>query len=376
MKFNLSKSNGSFRVRFTLDGTRHDFRPGTKDPAVAAAIVRQMTYEWDAGLFDQTLDRYKVKKRDSQINLPAQSQTPKLIDLWEKWVQWAEVSLETYNNTHAWLERVIRQHDPDWNETEWFLQTYADNSASTFNRYRSKLKSCVGHALDAGIVTGGNPYALIKPKKSKGKGNHVKPFTREEIRLILDALQSDRFVHPCSPYTHSHYVPFVKMMFATGLRLGEIAGLTWDCIDLENNQLIIKQSLGKDFGFSHTTSRKIIKTTKTGIVNYLPINTTIRQIISNLERSNCSNYVFIGQRNNSYIDIASFRRYVWTPVLKALGIKYRYPYQSRHTVLSEIASKHGLLAASRVAGHKSVEMVSRHYARFTGDVELPDLFDT
>jgi hypothetical protein len=32
-----------------------------------------------------------------------------------------------------------------------------------------------------------------------------------------------------------------------------------------------------------------------------------------------------------------------------------------------------LLAAAKLAGHKSLDMVSRHYARFTDEIALPDL---
>ena len=80
MKFNFSKSQGSYRIRFTHEGKRRDFRPGTKDEAVATAIVKQMTYEWETGQFDLTLERYKVKNRDPKINpieKPVKYETPK-----------------------------------------------------------------------------------------------------------------------------------------------------------------------------------------------------------------------------------------------------------------------------------------------------------
>jgi integrase len=78
--------------------------------------------------------------------------------------------------------------------------------------------------------------------------------------------------------------------------------------------------------------------------------------------------VFPGARGGGVLDTRAFRE-TWKKVLDGLGLPYRNPYQTRHTALSHIAQNHGLLAAAKVAGHKSLDMVSRHYARFAGDLK-------
>jgi integrase len=86
--------------------------------------------------------------------------------------------------------------------------------------------------------------------------------------------------------------------------------------------------------------------------------------------ANSTDWVFKGHQGD-YISTASFRD-TWKLVLTGLGIEYRYPYQMKHTCLSFVATQQGLLAASKLARHKNVTMVAKHYARFVDEVKLPD----
>ena len=164
----------------------------------------------------------------------------------------------------------------------------------------------------------------------------------------------------------------VRFLFLTGCRLGEAIGLTWDCVDLVNRVITIKRALGKDLASNPNSSRKIFKPTKTGRVRYIPINSDLMDILESVEGN--EGYVFKGHRGG-YIGLDSFRQKVWKKVLAGLGIEYRYPYQTRHTVLSKVSASHGLAAASKLAGHVDLSMVSKHYIRFTGELEdvLPSL---
>lgn len=106
------------------------------------------------------------------------------------------------------------------------------------------------------------------------------------------------------------------------------------------------------------------------------MNSALRKVLLNHKPkdSKPNSLVFPGARSKGILDIDSFRE-VWKQILTGLGIDYRKPYNTRHTALSHIAQDHGLLAAAKVAGHKSLDMVSRHYARFTGDLKdvMPEL---
>ena len=65
-----------------------------------------------------------------------------------------------------------------------------------------------------------------------------------------------------------------------------------------------------------------------------------------------------------WIDERAFRRSFWTPTLKRLGIRYRRPYNMRHTYATVMLMA-GMNAAfcARQLGH-SVEMFHRTYAKW------------
>jgi integrase len=71
-------------------------------------------------------------------------------------------------------------------------------------------------------------------------------------------------------------------------------------------------------------------------------------------------YVFVTETGEP--DVSNFRARVWEPALKKAGLKYRYPYQARHT----FATKHlgrgynPLWVANQM--ETSPEMIYKHYA--------------
>jgi integrase len=56
-------------------------------------------------------------------------------------------------------------------------------------------------------------------------------------------------------------------------------------------------------------------------------------------------------------------------------MEYRNPYQTRHAALTHAVMDPsiGVLGAAQILGHKTIRMVSQHYARFIGQSNLPDM---
>lgn len=377
MKFNLTTDKGNYRIDFTLEGKRKRFYPGTKDEIIANQLVKQMAYEWDTGKFDLTLQSYRLKNRTQPKpkNLSKEKDdTPQtLLALWDRYVESLHLSSSTRNGHYHLIRQAIKKHNPKVSDVSWFIELREVWSPKTWLGRKSYIKSCMDWAIEEGLFTDKNLYKALKPVK-KVTPDRIKPFNSEEIGKILKALENNEFCNPHNRYKHSHYVPFVKFLLITGCRLGEATGLTWDCIDLDSKMIVIKQALGKDMSVGPNKTRKVLKETKTGNVRYIPMNNALLALLEGLFNQLEDNqlkadkqFVFKGHRGK-YIDTASFRRNVWKPILEKLGIQYRYPYQTRHTVLSAVVSSHGLLAAAKLAGHKNLDMVSRHYARYTDDL--------
>uniref|UniRef100_B8HJM3 Integrase family protein n=1 Tax=Cyanothece sp. (strain PCC 7425 / ATCC 29141) TaxID=395961 RepID=B8HJM3_CYAP4 len=382
MRFSVGQNNNSYYIRFTLGGKQKNFYPGTKDRIVAESIARKMTLEWELGQFDLTLTRYKCNAIENQANYSpelveklAGKKEPRLLELWDKWVDSLKLPDFTKNNHyHCVRQAIIKQSKPPvWDDTSWYLQ-YKDKWANTtFNQRRHYLRGCINWALEKKLVSGKNPYMNIRAVRSR-KPDHVKPFTPEEIHQIIAAFESNQFCPKCSAYLHSHYVPFVRFQFLTGARSGETIALQWKHVDFKSGRIRVEQALGRCLDTSPFATRKSLKETKTGTTGWIPISPALQKVLESVRplQVDPEAWVFPGQRGG-YIDTRRFRK-IWKKVLEGLGIEYRYPSQTRHTVLSRVAETQGVEAASKLARHRGTQTAIRHYIRGSGKVELPNFF--
>jgi len=111
-----------------------------------------------------------------------------------------------------------------------FVNSKYENGCST--ALIRKLKNIIHGSLKQAIVN-----QLVTKNVSEGvilpthKQKEIRVFTKEEEKAFIEALKGDRLE-----------VAF-KLDMVSGLRIGELLGLTWDCVDLENGIINIKQSL-------------------------------------------------------------------------------------------------------------------------------------
>lgn len=89
-------------------------------------------------------------------------------------------------------------------------------------------------------------------------------------------------------------------------------------------------------------------------------------------------YVF-RTRNGMPINNTNFNNRVWKPLLCHLGIKYRRPYQMRHTCATLwLAAGESPEWIARQLGHSTTEMLFRTYSRYVPNLMRRDgnAFDT
>lgn len=227
-----------------------------------------------------------------------------------------------------------------------------------------------------------NPFALVKPLKKSAAQTHGKrrgkveesldaplpssaaavfsanegdpdPFSTDEIEAIL------RYVDP----SIRNQLAFA---FYSGLRSGEIMALRVNDLQLDKNRILVRRSL----------SRGILKSTKTDQQRWVdllpPAKAAIEAQIALLGAPDGWVFPnpFTGKRwaNESKIT----RR--WTTALKKAGIRYRRPYQTRHTYASLMLSAgEKVLYVAEQMGHADWSMLIKVYGRWlaSGSVETP-----
>ena len=116
-------------------------------------------------------------------------------------------------------------------------------------------------------------------------------------------------------------------MFYTGCRTSEALGLKWDNIHLDKGYILFSEA-SVLAGTRKQTQKKGLKTQSQ---RKFPINSQLFQQLMLIPK--LSEYVFV-KKDGSPIKPNTFRQNIWKLVLDKLEIRYRKPYQTRHTFIT------------------------------------------
>lgn len=104
-------------------------------------------------------------------------------------------------------------------------------SAKTVRNVHGVLHKALEQAVQVGYMRT-NPASACKPPR----------VTKAEIKP-LDASQVSAFLKVAQGHPHEY---LYQITMFTGLRQGEVLGLTWDCLDMERGTLLVKQQLRRE----------------------------------------------------------------------------------------------------------------------------------
>lgn len=354
--------HGSIQLKFSHNSKRYSFNPipgadfnATRDIAQAIAIATKISNDILAGYFDTTLERYRIATKASQESNTNNTKPRLLLDLWDKWVDTLGLSEATKANHYKTVRIMIAKHKPSIIDAQWFID--ADLATRTKRDRISLLRACYNWAMVQGLVNS-NPYQDLKLKKSTT--TPIKPFSQLEIANIINGFQS---IAP-------HYLPFVKFLLLTGVRVSEAIGLRWADVDFDRSELTIAFSLSKDpCGNGYT---RIRKETKTGSMRVLPMSQSLRDTLSAIAPTHELVFTTL---NGCTIDADNFRERTWANVLKAVGVPYRKIHNTRHTMISH-AIDQGIAptGVAYLAGHSNTRMIMTTYGHMINKPSLPKMF--
>jgi integrase len=162
-----------------------------------------------------------------------------------------------------------------------------------------------------------NPFERVRNLTVKTR--EPEPFTAHEVAKILNELESQER-------------NLIQFAFWSGLRTSELIALRWQDVDLEHNRVFVRQA----------KVRGHLKSTKT-IAGFREVT-----LEPQAKQALLSQQVFTGKIGDTVFHDSrirgpwkndqAIRKIVWTPALKKAGIKYREPYQTRHTFASTLLS--------------------------------------
>lgn len=202
-------------------------------------------------------------------------------------------------------------------------------SPSTVNRYLAAFSCAMSYAVrECGWISDNPCRRVSKFKESASRDRIASP--KECTRILAE----------CAKSQNEHLLPIVLLAITTGMRQGEITGLTWDCVDLERQMINLKE-------------------TKNGRPRTVSLVGEVLQLLRErfLVRNQHTPYVFPAKKRFGCISI----RKAWEEALKRAGVKGLRFHDLRHTFATYAAeSGASNIELATAMGHQTLQMLQRY----------------
>jgi integrase len=155
---------------------------------------------------------------------------------------------------------------------------------------------------------------------------------------------------------------FIQFAFATGLRTSEMIALRWKDVDWKARCVIVRVAVVEK---TEKGTKTLAGTRRVQLDDAAYAALEGQKSWTLLQ----GNRVFHNPRTNLPLsDDQQIRKSLWLPAIKAAEVRYRNPYQTRHTFASTLLSSGANpWWVQEQMGHKTVEMIFKVYGKWIPD---------
>ncbi|WP_345956561.1 site-specific integrase [Pseudomonas fulva] len=223
-------------------------------------------------------------------------------------------------------------------------------SNKTLSNIQSCLRSALNDAVDEELLDinplSGWTYAR---KEAPPRDDDVDPFSPGEQQAILAALTGQAR-------------NMVQFALWTGLRTSELVALEWGDVDWVRGEVMISRAMTQAAG----GEAEVTKTTA-GRRSVKLLRPALEALTAQKAHTFLADAeVFQNPRTlERWAGDQPIRKTMWHPAMKKAGVRYRRPYQTRHTYASMMlsAGEHPMWVAKQM-GHSDWTMIARVYGRW------------
>ncbi len=229
--------------------------------------------------------------------------------------------------------------------TNYHNNAFKTHKKNTLTAKNSLLKSFLEFCEQEGY-TDKSPYFKITLKNAK-EAEKIEPFSLNEIKTLLNETPSLRLK------------AFLMTAFFTGLRTGEQLALLWSDIDFKNKKINIDKSINLQGQITSPKNKSSIRQ-----VDLLePVEKILKELKEGEPKGKKMIFLSFPKRTNEF-------QKAFKKLLKALNLKERKLYTTRHTFASLMLSKgEEPLWVSKNMGHKDLNTTYSTYARYIPEQE-------
>jgi integrase len=299
------------------------------------------------------------EQREAELRKEEEAQKKSIPALGEYLDEYLKLGLRRWKNSSKnEYEQVVGQLKKIWGENKplpdltvkvirnWIMGLGVGKSR--INNLTSPLKGALRLAAIDEVIEY-NPFDLINiseliPKKDDDDEDDgiVDPFSVDEIEAILAACR------------HQERDMF-QFAFGTGMRPCEYINAKWSWINPDKSQIKVAGN------YVDGIEQRKGKTAKSN--RNVHLRKMAFEALQNQYDHKSDELIFLDARYNERWDGDRAIRARWGRILKAAGVRYRNPYQTRHTYASSLLMLGAnILYVAHQLGHEDTTMVTRHYS--------------
>lgn len=300
--------------------------------------------------------------------------------------QWVEIWFQTIENRLAYgtiyhYKFTIKRHLLPGFGKQWIsqvspldLQRYFDGllkilSPVTVATIRAHMSMCFEAAVRLGVISKNPVKQTLHVKIRKPD---LKILEESEVERLLAVAKSGEYFRPprdeSAVFNLKRNYLVVLLAVATGMRQGEIFGLTWPCVDVVASKIEVKHSL------QDLPNARVLKAPKNGKSRIITIPDHVadelkewREFQANYAAQfkgfyeNPVNLVFTKSKGG-YISAANFSEWDFRAMLVAAGLSGTRFHDLRHFFASSMLARGAsIMAVSEHLGHSSIDITLRRY---------------
>lgn len=333
------RSDGRFEYKATV-GRKLDGTP-----------IRKSFYSTKS-LTDAKQQAEAYKQQQTITAITGSQFTPQTVTfaVWSrKWLRTYKkpfVSPATYSNTY---ENSVENHlipyfgaanlaDIRPADIQDFFAGKTNCSASLLKKLRISLSAIFDTAIDNDLIYK-NPCKYVQTR-SDVKPHEKRTLTDQQIDEIKERAVGS--------------FDAVAFLLETGLRRGEVLGLMWSDIDLDNATLRVQRSISLENGTA------VIRPPKWNSYRTIPLMPETIELIQRQPRR--SLYVFPAPKKDGHEDPNHFSRRIYT-FFKAFPKEYRCSaHELRHSYASQLMRRGiDIYTISKLLGHRDIKITAAVY---------------
>ncbi|OJG77206.1 hypothetical protein RV10_GL002604 [Enterococcus pallens] len=210
------------------------------------------------------------------------------------------------------------------------------------------VKQCMNQAVDQDLLKA-NPFAAVKlPKVEKRQQQALTKFEQKNLEEV--AIEEET----------SNGLPTLLALHA-GLRIGEIAALSWEDINFKTNSIHVRATYQRIFSLLEEQKTKLIYTSSKTVssVRSIPMSKLLKKVLLKHKEQSKGKFVFSTAENPSEPRLLTYH---FHKIRKKANLEHVHFHQLRHTFATRcIESKGDIKSVSQMMGHSSTQLTLDTY---------------